>query len=63
MVVMYVGWKLFKRTRFVRTANMDLRTDRYDGGIDDEHTPEDVEEPERKGILGKLQRFGQWLFL
>ncbi|KAJ5718502.1 amino-acid permease [Penicillium malachiteum] len=62
MIVMFVGWKLIKRTRFVRTANMDLRTDRYDGGIDDEHTPEEVQEPERKGFVGKVQRFGQWLF-
>ncbi|KAJ5647884.1 amino-acid permease [Penicillium lividum] len=63
MFVMFVGWKLIKRTRFVRSANMDLRTDRYDGGLDDDHTPEQVQEPERKGIVGKLQRSAQWLFL
>ncbi|KAJ5083374.1 hypothetical protein N7456_012801 [Penicillium angulare] len=62
MFVMFVGWKLIKRTRFVRSANMDLRTDRYDGGIDDEHTPDEVQELEKKGFIGKLQRVGQWVF-
>lgn len=62
MIAMFLAWKLIKRTRFVRSANMDLRTDRYDGGIDDEHTPEEVQEPSRKGFVGKVQRFGQWLF-
>ncbi|KAJ5894833.1 hypothetical protein N7495_006524 [Penicillium taxi] len=63
MFIMFVAWKLIKRTRFVRTAEMDLRTDRYDGGDDDNHRPEDVEEPDRKGVFEKVQRFGQWLFL
>jgi AAT family amino acid transporter len=63
MVIMYLGWKLVKRTRFVRTSEMDLRTDRYDGGADDGHYREEIAvEEKRKGLVGKLQRAGQWLF-
>ncbi|KAJ5128010.1 amino-acid permease [Penicillium atrosanguineum] len=63
MVVMFVGWKLIKRTKFVRTSEMDLRTDRYDGGLEDTPYPRELEqEPSRKGWVGKLQRCGQWLF-
>lgn len=29
MLVMYVGWKLFKKTKFVQLDEMDLETDRY----------------------------------
>lgn len=62
MIVMFLGWKLVKRTHFVRSPEMDLHTDRYDGGADDEHLPQDVMEPEKRGIIGFFQRFGQWLF-
>lgn len=70
MVVMFLAWKLIRRTRFVRTTEMDLRTDRYDGGLTDDdggHTR--VQEAEqattttlRKGWFEKMQRVGQWLF-
>lgn len=30
MIVMFLGWKLIKRTRFVRVNEMDLVTDRFD---------------------------------
>ncbi|KAF7716783.1 Amino acid/polyamine transporter I family protein [Penicillium ucsense] len=63
MVVMFLAWKLIKRTRFVHKSEMDLQTDRYDGGLDDGHTTEEVVVTEtRKGFVGKFQRFGQWLF-
>jgi AAT family amino acid transporter len=31
MLFMYVGWKLWKRTKIVKLAEMDLETDRYHG--------------------------------
>ncbi len=31
MIVMYVGWKVLKRTRIVGLQTMDLETDRYEG--------------------------------
>lgn len=30
MIVMFLIWKVFKRTEFVRLSEMDLVTDRYD---------------------------------
>ncbi|CRG86607.1 Lysine-specific permease [Talaromyces islandicus] len=33
MIVMFIVWKLVKRTRFVRLDEMDLVSDRYDGGF------------------------------
>ena len=30
MFVMIVGWKVWKKTKFVRAENMDFVTDRYD---------------------------------
>lgn len=63
MIVMFLGWKLVKRTRFVRKDAMDLRTDRYDGGLDDGHSPrENGELVEKRGAWGWAQRAGQWLF-
>ncbi|KAJ6133828.1 amino-acid permease [Penicillium sp. IBT 18751x] len=63
MLVMFVGWKLIKRTKFVHKSEMDLRTDRYDGGLEDTPFTRELEQdPSRKGWVGKLQRFGQWLF-
>jgi AAT family amino acid transporter len=64
MIVMFLAWKLVKRTHFVSNSEMDLHTDRYDGGLDDSYrVHEEEEETKRKGIVGKVQRFGQWLFL
>lgn len=63
MIVMFLGWKLVKRTRFVKNQAMDLRTDRYDGGLDDSHSPrENGELVEKRGAWGWAQRLGQWLF-
>ena len=62
MIVMFLAWKIIKRTKFVRKSEMDLRTDRYDGGIDDEHTAQDIDSVGKKGIREKIGRFGQWVF-
>ena len=85
MIVMFLGWKLVKRTRFVRRSVMDLVTDRYDllnSSIEGEGEGEMVSEEHGHGhhgfwrkllvrsedgkggvVLGKLKRFGMWLFL
>jgi amino acid transporter, AAT family len=34
MLIMYVGWKLWHRTKIVRLEDMDLETDRYEGPTD-----------------------------
>lgn len=63
MIVMFLAWKLVKQTRFVRKSQMDLRTDRYDGGISDGVLEsEQADTTSGKGVLGKMQRLGQWLF-
>jgi AAT family amino acid transporter len=78
MIVMFLVWKLVKRTRFVHLDEMDLVTDRYD--LDAEHDGSnadgDGDSPSRvgrilhikqlqseKGVLGKIKRVGMWLFL
>ena len=61
MIVMFLAWKLVKRTRFVRSQVMDLRTDRYDGGMDDGYVPRE-DGVEEKGVWGWAKRVGQWLF-
>jgi AAT family amino acid transporter len=33
MIVMYLFWKIIKRTRFVKLEEMDLVSDRFDGGL------------------------------
>ena len=85
MIVMFLGWKLVKRTRFVRRSVMDLVTDRYDllnSSVEGEGEGEMVSEEHGHGhhgfwrkllvrsedgkggvVLGKLKRFGMWLFL
>ncbi|KAL2815216.1 amino acid permease/ SLC12A domain-containing protein [Aspergillus cavernicola] len=51
MLVMFLGWKLFKRTRVVRLHEVDLETDTY--------TLEDG--VERKGIQGRIRGFVNWI--
>jgi amino acid transporter, AAT family len=70
MIVMFIFWKVVKRTRFVHLGDMDLLTDRYDL----KSAPEDVAGGEQKRKwktivseddrtwLGKLKRGGLWLF-
>ncbi|RAR01742.1 tryptophan permease [Stemphylium lycopersici] len=51
-LVMIVGWKLLKKTKFRRASEMDLETDVY--------TKDDME-PEERGWKGKSKRIGTWL--
>jgi AAT family amino acid transporter len=52
MLVMYVGWKLLKRTKIVGYDEMDLETDVYPVG------DEDLKETERgRSLKGKVERF------
>ena len=65
MIVMFVVWKLVKRTKFVRYEDMDFVTDRY------EMTPDVFGAdgaPNRKPFMQRrwkvqLKTVGQWLFL
>ncbi|CAL5873093.1 uncharacterized protein PFLUO_LOCUS7362 [Penicillium psychrofluorescens] len=62
MVVMFCAWKIIRRTKFIRTSEMDLQTDRYDLGA--EPTEPVLQETDRKNrLLAKVERFGQWLFM
>jgi amino acid transporter, AAT family len=77
-VVMFIVWKLVKRTRFVHVRQMDLITDRYDLQADyKERTTSTgrghagkikkrwqlrVEEGDENTWHGRLKRFGMWLF-
>ncbi|KAG6149987.1 hypothetical protein E4U11_008507 [Claviceps purpurea] len=53
MLVMYLAWKYFKRTKFVSLDDMDLVTDVYVA---------DAEESEKKGWQSKARRIVGWLF-
>lgn len=78
MLGMFLVWKMFKRTRFVRKGVMDLVTDRYDlsrEGVNGVEEDQDVQQGntgiwrrfgggEKSGkIAGKMKRVGMWLFL
>jgi AAT family amino acid transporter len=52
MLVMYVGWKVFKRTKLVRLDEMDLETDVY--------VADEIGE-QKKGWLGRGRRVVEWL--
>jgi amino acid transporter, AAT family len=54
MLLMYVGWKVIKRTHTVRLKEMDLKTDVYTA---DEMEP--VGESE-KGWTGRVKRLAWW---
>jgi AAT family amino acid transporter len=43
MIVMYVAWKIIKRTHFVRLEEMDLVSDRFDGGFSADERAEALE--------------------
>ncbi|KAF2665585.1 hypothetical protein BT63DRAFT_417136 [Microthyrium microscopicum] len=56
MLVMYVGWKLVKKTEIVKLEEMDLESDVYvvqPGELDKEHLP---------GWKGKIQTAIRWIF-
>ncbi|PWY94678.1 amino acid permease [Aspergillus sclerotioniger CBS 115572] len=78
MLVMFVGWKLCKRSKFVKLSAMDLLTDRYNlvhmqgTGVDGDHDDDDEGRDgnglvsswrNEKGLFGKVKRVGMWLFL
>jgi AAT family amino acid transporter len=55
MLVMYVGWKLFKKTKWVKLEEMDLVTD--------VHTADEDERSEKgKGWQSRAKRILNWLF-
>lgn len=43
MIVMYLFWKILKRTKFVRLEEMDLVSDRFDGGLSHEERTQVLE--------------------
>lgn len=53
MLLMYVGWKIVKRTRFVRLEEMDLDTDTYVA---------EQEKVKTKGWNTRARRVLNWLF-
>jgi AAT family amino acid transporter len=64
MIVMFLAWKLIKRTHFVRKSEMDLRTDRFDPTQEEGYDEQEGQITEKKtGLWAKTQRFGQWVFL
>lgn len=68
MLVMFVVWKLVKRTRWVRVNEMDLFTDRYDPGAEGDGGDGDYMKKKRMfvdtdhGWKGKMKNAGMWLF-
>jgi AAT family amino acid transporter len=54
MLVMYVGWKIIKRTKIVRLDEMDLETDRYVGTVEERTAP--------TGWRDRLWRIVTWVF-
>jgi AAT family amino acid transporter len=70
MLVMFVGWKVVKGTRWVRVEEMDLVTDRYDPGVEGDGGDGDFVRSRLKvlgdmeqGWKGKVKKVGMWLFL
>lgn len=57
MLVMFVGWKLIKRTKFVRLEEMDLSTDRFDL---DFKSPEERQEALEKSKLSRRAKGQGW---
>lgn len=57
MAVMYLGWKMLKRTRIVGYDEMDLETDVHI------LTEEDLKEAEQeKSTRGKIETVIRWIF-
>lgn len=57
MFVMYVGWKIIKRTRIVRLDEMDLVTDVYQVSEEDQREIE-----KEKSARGRVERVLRWIF-
>jgi AAT family amino acid transporter len=54
MALMYVVWKVVKKTKIVRLEDMDLETDRYDAELDGDSPVE--------GWKAKVKHVVTWLF-
>lgn len=54
MLAMYVAWKLYKRTKFVKLDEMDLVTNVY--------TADDEEPEQKKGCRSRARSVLGWLF-
>lgn len=79
LIVMFLVWKLVKRTKFVKRDVMDLVTDRYDLDLNEDDTVEGDEQERQRRVWGscigvsgngkrglvleKVKRVGMWLFL
>lgn len=75
MIVLFVFWKVLKRSRFVRRAEMDLVRDLYEvNSSDDEAARREctgwrgkwLQKAEQKSdgrVLRKIKRVGMWFFL
>lgn len=57
MAVMYLGWKLAKRTKITGLMEMDLETDVYEVGKEDE-----MDAQREKSARGKIERVLRWIF-
>ena len=55
MLAMYLGWKVFKKTKIVKLEEMDLETDRYIESEDDQ-------EIEKSVTMTRFKRYLSWLF-
>lgn len=68
MVLMFVVWKLIKKTRFVKLQDMDLVTDRFDSGMTDEEREKALQAAkmgewrEGQGLKARMKCIGNWLF-
>jgi AAT family amino acid transporter len=56
MLLMFVVWKLVKKTKFKRVDEMDFETDVY------EVQPGELEKLERPGWKGKVETAVRWVF-
>ena len=54
MLAMFIGWKLFRRTKFVGLLDMDLETDAY---------PADKLEPEFERPLWRKRVYNVWRWI
>ena len=67
MLVMFVGWKLLKRTKLVKLEEMDLVTDRFDQGMTTEEREvalgaAKIGQWKENGWKGRAKYIAQWLF-
>lgn len=51
MLIMYVVWKLVKKTKIVKLSEMDLETDVYVA---------DEVKPRKQGHIGRLKSIATW---